>query len=290
MALTSNALIAYNDFVQSGTVYSNNTPMDENYPLENAMLPDLWRPAVFAPTSTGIITFVIDLQAVKALGLISLLKHNINYTGKWRIQLNADIADPVGQEYDSGWVTVIPKQTSFGALQWGQFMWGDTIPEYNLGRYNRHAYMPLPTTIIARYITVSIDAPSNTDFPRFFRLWASLAYQPSTNVQYGADITPIDETKVVTAVSGTRQYGPPVQRRQVNFGWDFLPRTEMLYNIVGGLYLASGTFTPVIVLLEPTDPANFYTEAVYGNMMTLDKASYVAWMQWATTLKVEEQV
>lgn len=290
MALNSNILIAYNDFVQSGAVYSNDTAMDANYPLTNAMLPDLWRPAVFAQIVPGTITFVIDLQSVRALGLIALLKHNINFTGKWRIQLNADIADPVGQEYDSGWVTVIPKQTSFGALQWGQFLWGDTIPEYNLGRYNRHAYMPLPTTIIARYITVSIDAPSNTGPVEFFRLWASLAYQPSNNVSYGADITPIDETKVVTAVSGTRQYGQPVQRRQLNFGWDFLPRAEMLYNVVGGLYLASGTFTPVIAMLEPTDPANFYSEAVYGHLMALDKAAYVSWLQFASNLKVEEQV
>lgn len=290
MALNSNLMIGYNDYVHKGVIYSNDTPVDPAFPLANILTENLSKPVVFAPTSPGIITFCIDLGAMKLIDLLALLKHNGNYTAKWRVYLNLDINDPLGQEYDSGWQTLIPAQSTFGALKWGQFLWGEVIPEYNLGQYNRHAYLPLPTTIGARYITVSIDAPANTNPLRFYRLWASVGYQPSVNIVYGADITVIDETKRTQAVSGTRRYGDPVQRRQLNFAFELLPRTEMLYNIVGGLHLASGTYTPVIAMLEPTDPANFHLESVYGNLMELDKAAYTSWLRWDTALKVEEAV
>lgn len=290
MALTNNILIAYNDFAQAGSVYSNDTPMAAGYPLSNALLTDLYNPAVFAPTAQGIITVCFDLGATRGMNLLALLKHNIQYTGKWRAYLNALITDPLGQEYDSGWVNAIPPQPGFGALAWGQFQWGDSIPEYNLGTYNRHAYLPLPTTVVARYVTLSFDCPSNTAPLQFFRFWASLGYQPSVNIMYGADITTIDVTKVVEAASGTRQYGDRVQRRQLNFGFDMLPRSEMLYNIVGGIYLASGISVPVIAMLEPNDPANFYIEAVYGNLKQLEKAVYGSYGQWNTLVGVEEAV
>jgi hypothetical protein len=64
----------------------------------------------------------------------------------------------------------------------------------------------------------------------------------------------------------------------------------MLYQIVGGLYLASGISTPIIAILEPTDPSNFYAEAVYGNLTQLDKATYASWLRWATTFSIEEAV
>lgn len=292
MALNNNILIGYNDFAEKGAVYdqnANTVPMD-GFPLSNILSSDLWQPVIFQATNQTL-QFTIDLGAQKPLNLIALLKHNVNFTGKWRVYLNQDYDnDPLGQEYDSGWQNIIPPQPGFGGLQWGQFQWNDAVPEYNLGYYNRHAYMPLPDTVVARYVTVAIQAPANTDPIRIFRLWASIGYQPSINVEYGADITIIDDTKVVQSAVGVRQYGDRVQRRQLNAGFDMLPRSEMLYSIVGGLYLASGISTPVIAILEPLDPSNFYAEAVYGNLKQLDKATYSSWMRWTTTFSIEEAV
>jgi hypothetical protein len=292
MALNSNILIGYNDYVQNGAIYDQNvnTVAEDAFPLTNLLLPDLWQPTIFEATNQTI-QFTIDLGAQKPVNLVALLKHNVNFTGKWRVYLNQDYDnDPLGQEYDSGWQNIIPPQPGFGALEWGAFQWNDALPEYNLGFYNRHAYQPLPTTIITRYITIAIQAPANTNPIRIFRLWASIGYQPSSNVEYGADITVIDDTKVVESAVGVRQYGDRVQRRQLNAGFDMLPRSEMLYQIVGGLYLASGISTPIIAILEPTDPSNFYAEAVYGNLTQLDKATYASWLRWATTFSIEEAV
>jgi len=150
MALGTNIMLGYNDFAQGGSVYASNTAMNPSYPLSNALLPDLFQPAIFAQASSPI-QFTIDLGSQKSSNLIALLKHNINYAGKWRIYLNADIVnDPLGNEYDSGWMSVIPATPSYGALPWGQFNWGDSIPEYNLGIYNRHAIWPLPNRHRAR--------------------------------------------------------------------------------------------------------------------------------------------
>jgi len=290
MSLTANILLGYNDYVHNGSIHDTSCPFAAGAPAVNMLTEDLDKPVIFAPTAAEpTMSFVIDLGAAKPTDLIALIKHNINYTGKWRVQLNFDIADPVGQEYDSGWLTVIPPQPGFGVLTWGQFLWGGAIPEYNLGKYNRHAYLPLPNTVVIRYITVTIDAPSNTAPVKFYRLWASIGYQPSVNVQYGAEIVPIDETKVQKMSAGNRIYGDAVQRRQVNAGFDMLPRTEMLYNIVGALYLASGVKSPVICMLEPADPANYYVEAVYGNLTQIDKAVYSSWLMFSTTFAVEEQ-
>ena len=289
MALNGNILFGYNDFAQVGSVYDGADLTDPAFPLSNLLIPNLWQPAIFS--ASGVLQFTVDLGGLKALNLIALLKHNVNFTGKWRIYLNSDIEnDPLGDEYDSGWQNIIPPQPGFGALTWGQFQWNDAVPEYNLGYYNRHAYQPLPDTVIARYVTIAIDAPANTDPIRIFRLWASTAYQPSVNVDYGADIQIIDETKVVQSAVGVRQYGDRVQRRQLNAGFELLPRSEMLYSIIGGLYLASGISTPIIAMLEPLNPSDYYAEVVYGNLRQLDKATYSSWLRWNTTFSVEENV
>lgn len=227
MTLSANMMIAYNDYTHTGLVVSNTSAMVANFGLENTLTEDLYKPAIFA-SNAAIITFCIDLLQARPLNLIALLKHNIMYTGKWRVQLNFSLDDPIGQEYDSGWIAATPPQPGFGGLAWGTFQWGDAIPEYSLGQYNRHSYLPLPAAIVARYLTVSIDAIANPSLIRLFRVWASGAYQPSNNVDYGAQVTPIDETKVVQAASGSRQYGEIVQRRQLSAGFSMLPRGEML--------------------------------------------------------------
>lgn len=289
MAVGTNMMLAYNDYAQSGSVYANSAAMNPAYPLSNALLPDLFQPAIFVNNGSTI-QFTIDLGSQKVCSLIALLKHNLNYASKWRIYLNADIVnDPLGNEYDSGWMLAIPTTPSYGSLPWGQFNWGDAIPEYNLGVYNRHAYWPLPATVAFRYLTIGIDAAANPSPIEFFRLWASLGYQPSVNVMYGAKIIPQDETKMVKSASGVKRYGPPVQLRTLQAGFDLLPRSEMLYNILGGIYLASGIRTPIIGLLEPADPANYYTEAVYGNLQQIDGVSYDDWLRFATTFQIEEQ-
>lgn len=295
MTINSNIMLGYNDYAQHGTVYSlnNGTEVEAEFPLENALLPDLWQPVQFV-RRTAPVSFTLDLGSRKALGLIAVLKHNVNFTGKWRVRLHdsqfGEGASAGNLVYDSDWHLIVPPQPGYGALKWGEFQWGDAVPEYNLAMYNRHAYMPLPKAYVARYVQIDIDAPANTDVIRFFRVWASAAYQPSVNVQYGADITIIDNTKVVESAAGVRQYGDRVQRRQLNAGFDMLPRTEMLYSIVGGVYLASGISTPMIAILEPTDPSNFYAEAVYGNLSQIDPAVYSSWLRWETTFSIEEAV
>src|SRR5690606_23449814 len=135
MALNQNILIGYNDFAMHGTV-STEVPTAEGAPIENILSPELFQPVIFEPTDpASVIEFEIDLGQARALSLISMLKHNINYVGLWRIMLRAGETDDPDAEYDSGWITVIPPQVGFGALPWGTFLWGGAIPEYNLGNY-----------------------------------------------------------------------------------------------------------------------------------------------------------
>lgn len=291
MTLNANALFAFNDMVRKGSIYSVACPTVAGAPASNMLLEDLWQPVIFAPTvAQPTVSFVIDLGSPRSLNLIALLKHNVNYTGKWRVQLNYSISDPVGQEYDSGYVNVIPSIPSYGAQPWGTFIWNDAIPEFNLGKFNRHAYLPLPDLVVARYITVTFDSVGNTSPIKFFRLWASEGYQPSSNIIYGASIQVEDSTKMTEAVEGTRTYGTVVQQRILAAGFDMLPRAEMIYNIVGGMYLGSGIKETMIFLMEPTDPSSFFANAVFGNLQPLDKATFNSWGVWDTTFSIKEAV
>lgn len=292
MALTNNILLGFQDFVQSGQVYDQSVATVEvtGYPLSNVLLPDLWRPVVFQQTVSNL-KFTVDLQASKPIGLVALLKHTLDSTAKWRVYLNQDYdSDPLGQEYDSGWLTAVPPYPGYGSLNWGQFLWGGVAPEAQSKLYNRHSYHPLPDTVIARYVTIELSSPANSDLVRLFRLWASDVYQPSVNVDYGASVEIIDDTKVVQSASGVRQYGNRVQRRRINAGFDMLPRSEMLYYIISGIYMGSGISQNIIALLEPSDPSNYLSEAVYGNLVDIDKTSYSSWLQWDTSFSIEEAV
>jgi len=290
MALNQNILLASNDYVQFGTA-TTSVPTEEGTDIANITTPDLYQGVVFTPSDTSAdIEFKIDLGVNQTLSVLALLKHNINYTGLWRVLLNENESDPVGQDYDSGWVPVNPPQSGFGSLTWGAFVWGGGLPEELLGKYNRHAYCLLPDAVNIRYITIRLRCPGNPEPVKFFRVWGSQGYQPSTNAVYGAEITPIDKTPMFESAQLSRTYGAPIQARSMSCSFDLLPKQELFYNILANLYLVSGTFTPVIVILEPLEPEHFYVAAIFGNFEKIEKSTYNYWGQFGTSFTVEEAV
>lgn len=286
MILNQNVLLGYNDYTHSGTIFSSDNAGAAGYPIANVLNVDLFTP--FIATNNLPQGFTVDIGSVKPIDIVAFLKHNIVTQGFVRVT----IADDIGMQYDSGMVPVTPFLADFGALPWGQFTWGQTTSQIQLLNYNQHTFIPLPQTVFGRYISFTINCPSNPSPILVSRVWASVGYQPTFNADYGSGVIPIDETIVFKAFSGTRHYGQRVQRRALSLNFSSLPMREMMYNIVGGLMLNGGVSDPVVCMLMPLDTTMMGIQSVYGNIQAMQEIDHVSFgqAQNKSPIVIEEQV
>ncbi len=287
MALTENMMLSYPDYTHSGSI-TNAYPEvgTAAFPSSNVLTADLFSPVVFASNAAQ--TFVVDLGGVYPINLIAFIAHNIDPYGI----VQAVISDDSGVVYDTGEVLAGTVLSDFGTLAWGVFTWGETIAAYQLVNYSQHTYIPLPNTYYGRYIAYTVNSPANATAIYISRVWASAAYQPTFNPDYGSGVIAYDQTVVFEASSGTRHYGQRVQLRGVSLNFSSLPGAEMLYTLFGSLMLNGGKSDPVICILFPEDPSTFAFQAVYGNLEETGEIdhAYFGQMQSKSALVIKEQL
>lgn len=295
MALNSNILLSGIDHIQSATVLSSPSNTVVNFPYANFQTERMFEFGRFWSSSQSQTWISYDFGSSKGIDLVATLKHNMGQLALWRVRLSNDptFATTV---YDSGWAYVTPPSTGESGLAWGQFDWGGLSPLSFTSQFNRHAYMPLPDTVSARYIRFDFDdeaeASSRKDsFVQIARLWAGPGYQPTINVDYGAKNTAADRTGEKIARSGARQYDErDVRVRSLQLAFADLPHKELLYNIYGPLFMRNGKRKPLIAILFPQDPETFLMEAVYGNLKDVEAAEHVYWRHMQTSMTIEESV
>lgn len=298
--MTPNCLIASSDVVQYGSV--NVTCLDTSitpaitagFPLSNLLTPDLYQGTQFATNALTNTQFVIDLGSQQPISFLALLKHNANSGAYWSVKIYDTLANYQTSTalYSSGSVPMVPSATVFGTLAWGLFDWGETTSEADLSGYNRNAYMPLNNIVLGRYISVTIQADTNTAPLMAYRFWASTYYQPSFNLDYGSELEPIDETVIKKGYTGARTYGQTVKRRQLKANFSTLPQAEMLANIYTPLFLRNGVKTPFIFMISPQDSTMWMATTIFGNLQPQNPNAlpFVSWNHMGSTFIIEEAV
>lgn len=294
MILNDNILLCANDYCQdpAAQLFAYGDIGTPGLPITNLLDPTLYTPAEFSSTNVANTWFTIDLQKVRSINMIALLKHNLTYVAQWRVRIYD--ADPSTNSpiYDSSLVNCFPTITGYGGLFWGDFNWGGSVAdyaEYNPVGFNRHTFMPL-SAVYGRYIRIDISDPSNPRLPKVSRTWISKGYQPTMNATFGSDLDPIDETEVSKSRSGVRHYGRVTKRKQLTLNFELIPRKELLFNIFGPIHLRTGKAGEMLVIVFPSSPDTWFYESVFGNMPDLDKSVYSFYDRMDTTITVEEAV
>ena len=296
MALDQNILLATNDVVQHGTIHHPLAQPDPDLVLSNLQVREHWMFGQFPGPYKGQTKFDVELGSTQYLNLIAFLKHNMGPLALWRVSLADSQVGLDTPTYTSGWLPVHPAITGAGTLAWGQFDWGGISPVIQQTYFNRNAYHPLPDTLSASWIRYEFDDESDV-FSRAYpwvygaRAWASAAYQPSTNVQYGAEVTPVDATGISRAGSGAKHHDKRIVRwREMALSFNDLPNAELMYYIFGPLLMEQGKTGELIVIKFPLQPETYAFEAIYGSLTDLAPTVDSYWVRKTTDLRIEEIV
>lgn len=294
--LNQNILLAAKDYIAQGTTLTPSLFLS-GYPASYYKNARQWEFARFVGTSAAETYTVEDLGATRAIKLFAVLKHNMGNLGLWRVRAaNSVAALTAAPVYDSGWMDAQPYDSSYGVDDWGTFDWGsETGFEFTEG-INRNSYHPTPDVVNARYVRYDFNDEAEiywrTDnYLQMARVWASDGYQPSLNMQYGAEIVLDDTTDEAESRNQVRHYSPlKVKARRLVAQFNDLPKDELLRNVFGPLYMQLGKAGELIAILSPLEPHNFVYEAIYGNLTQTDSGKYTFHDRMTSTLSVKESV
>lgn len=296
--LNQNILFSGNNYLDlEDIIIHSSSEFEFEFPVSNLQTDALYEFARFRHTDKDNTWLIYDLSETKLIQLFAVIKHNFGISSKIRFRVFSEDETPSGTEdYDSGWINCFPVGTEFGDLDWGLFDWGGLVPTEFLNNYNKHFFLPLEESVIGRYIRIDFDDETDVsaredNYLQAAKVYAGQIYQPSYNAIYGATIKAIDETKYKAMRSGTRIFSDlTVQRRAVSVTLENIPSSEFLYNIFGPLYMAKGKKTSVIVILKPLEAIEFPFNAIYGNILDSQEASYAVWSRMTNAIYVEELV
>lgn len=283
MSIRDSVLFSGVNYINASKVSGSATV--QGFPVENAKTDNLYEFVQF----TGTTNYVeYDLGSNKTIQLLGVLKHSFGLAATWRIRLGTTAANTVSAPiYDSGVIDVANAFGTFGTLPWGEFDWGNVVPQEYGGLLNFHAFHLLSESVQASY--VRIDFSDTEGVPKFARGWIGTVYQPSYNALYGSAIKPIDTTKERQHESGRRTYGTRRQRRHMELNFE-LPETELFFNIYGPLFSISGKKGEIICFLKPLNPESWVFESIYGNIIDVAPIVKTFWQYGTTQIAIDERV
>ena len=283
MSIRNSVLLSGVNYVNSAKVTGSATA--QGFPVGNAKTDNLYEFVKFTETSSYI---EFDLGAEKTLQLICILKHSFGLSATWRIRFGTTAANTIATPvYDSGVVTMANPFGTFGTLPWGEFDWGNIMPQEYSGLLNFHAFHLLDESIQASFIR--IDFSDSEGVHQFARAWMGTIYQPSYNALYGSSSRPIDTTKERQHESGRRTYGTRRQRRQMELNLE-LPETEVFGSIYGPLFSINGKKGEIVCLLQPLNPETWVFESIYGNIIDIPAITKAFWLYATTQIAIDERV
>lgn len=310
MILNSNLLLASGDYIQGAVLQSAGSSSGGPVQNPNFMANNnLWQKTSF-PSTGSLLTFTYFLAQLSEIDVVAILRHNIPAGVEVIItfRLGNDIAGSTVSTHNF----IIKQSQPSTSLSWGAFSWGDQVDDKQKATIATDSFFVLPSTVVANIVEIQVlvgnyfagfcypyyhrstQGTAQTDNDNLApytigRVWASNAFQPSVNVNYGAEISFMDETASFKTKSGVKFFETnTVRRRTANVTFELLPKNEMMSALLGPYHISSGKREEVILVLEPTKPETFFYSALYGHIVEPDKASFPWWEQMSTSLYVEE--
>jgi len=215
----STCLLAYPDKTP-GAVLSGGS-WEPLLPLDNLKTAPLIEKARTTDAASASTTWDTDLGAPTHIRLLALVDHNASPSATVRVRcsLSASFASTV---YDSGVVSVYAPMHPAGGLPSGHpdASGGGTITQAELADFPQDLYFVLTTgySIQARYVRVEIfDADNQSGYFQLARCFIAPAWQPGSNMNYGAAFDYESATIADSIPGGVTYYDIRTARRTVTF-------------------------------------------------------------------------
>ena len=288
--INENILFSTKNYVSEAVITGGLT--QTGHPLSSLKSMPLYEFCKFSGVLSSNSYAVLAFSTTKSFQIFSLIKTNLTNVAKWRVRVADSLADvTAAPTYDSGLVSCTPPFGAFGELPWGEFDWGDAPPPEYGQFFNKTAYLILEEPVFGKYVRIDIDDQLENEQGciSVARLWLGSIYQPSLNVEWGAEATVLDTTNTTEMESGVKTFGTRYQKRAISGSFE-LPEKEMYYNIYGNMYSVNGVSGELIAILKPLEPSMYMFNAVYGNLKDVEPISHPFWKYTTTKFVIEERV
>jgi len=217
------------------------------------------------PSST---TFDVDLGSIEAASVVALAGHNLTQLAQWRVRLSQLDPTFADAEFDSGTVDVWPQLVPFGALDWGVFNWGQSLPDVEAAALGGYAVVVLPAPTLFRYARVELFDGTNGDgFVEAGRFVLADAFQPTRGQRLGWSRQTVDPSRVTESRGGQRWFDLRRKRQRVDLEFQALSAAEM--QVVDLFDRIVGVSGDVLVVLDPVDAGGLYRNTLLGTMAEL---------------------
>ena len=283
----SNILLAYqnrtDEAALSGGSWLASLPLAN---LQNRLVQRVARSSSAALAAT---LFNVDFGAVKTIGVVALVVHNLSVGAKVRIRAD-DAADFATATYDSGWVDVWPSGlVPQDLLVWEEEnFWLGTLSAQARAGYQSPYIHVLSAPQTYRYWRIELDDTTNSDgYVHIGRLFMSATWTPTINYNQGAELVYKDTTPTETSLSGAEYFDVRGKAREFSFTLEGLTDTEA-YDVVLQLQRVAGISGEILQIPDLDDTTRIPARAYVGRLVDLSPISNNTPDRFKVQLKIRE--
>ena len=209
--------------VDTATITDGNANILSTLPQDN--LKKSQRTKVVRTSNTSDLILELDWGGSgKNLSGIGLMRHNLQSTATWQIQIYDGVNQTGTLIYDSGVVSPIPPK-SLGDLDWGVDPLGASVFD---GWDEGNAFSTIWfTQVTGLSMRVTISDATNTDgYLQASRLFAGVASTPIVNTSFGLQSSWEEGTQQFRSEGGSLRSDSKPQFRQINLTLGYLEAGE----------------------------------------------------------------
>ncbi|MCO5129736.1 MAG: hypothetical protein M9932_04130 [Xanthobacteraceae bacterium] len=241
-------------------------------PLDNLKTQQPQQVARSTNATTANTKFKVDLGLVRPVSMFALINTNNTDTAtvRFRVSMNSDGSSP---GLDST-IPAVPPSIVFGSLPWGGFPWTG-IEDFSVTPGGRVTYYKHPEAVFGRYVFVDISDTSNPDgYVQLGRFMAGDAFVPQVNIDWGAQLSFVDESKQSRSVGMQLYSDKKPLRRKLQCSFGALSESEAM-GVIYDLHRTLGKTGNCIVVYDPDDNASMVLRrTIYGTLPELPAISH----------------
>lgn len=220
----------------------------------------------------------VDHGSAKAVSIVAMVRHNMRSAATWRIRGGSDVTFATNT-YDSGTISVWPVQWPTNVLPAGHPNAATrllTDAQISALDPPRDAVHVLATEVTARYWRIEFFDTTNSDtYVQAGRLIMAPRFQPTYNMDVGAEFGFVGGTTVGYALSRTRFYDVRPKGRTLALSLSMLSDNEAVA-VVRDMVEDLGQDGQVYVVSNPADTESLQRRSFLANLRELSAVQYAA--------------
>lgn len=259
-------------------------------PLINARNRVIAKKARTTDTSTSSTTFEIALDGGKRVDVLAIAGHNMTSSASIRIRMYDDSAK-TQLAYDSTLINVWPSVYGETELEWELTnYWEGTVSDNEIASYTPLFYhivsseqMLYPAKIVVEI--TDIDNPAG--YVEFGRVFIGTGFQPTLNMEYGAQLGYSISTTVESSLNDTDYFDVRRPKRIASISLDALTAEEA-HSTMMNLIRSQGIDKEIFFCYHCTENSLQYNRTFLSRIQQPDPIQQPYVDRFATTLNLVE--